>query len=235
MTVGGILGEAWQLYVRFFARFVTLALIVFAVVDLLNALVATFIGGSAGVAVLVALVTTAVSLVGTFWLQGALAYAVEDVLDGRIDTGVGQLFERVQPHLGTLIPAGLLAAIGIAIGFFLLIVPGLILLTWWALIVPVIVFERRDIGESFGRSRELVRDHGWTVFGVVLVTAILSAVASGVVQGIFSFLGIFLRYWIGGMIASALVAPFSAIAMTLVYFKLRDLREGTAPDAGSVI
>lgn len=226
MSVGGVLGESWRLYTRFFTRFFVMALIVYLVVDLLNALVATLFGHGAGVALLLALITTVVSLVGTFWLQGALVYAVDDVRDGRVDTTLGQVFERVRPYLGTLILAGILAGVGIAIGFVLLIVPGLILLTWWCLIVPVIVLEEKHVGESFSRSRELVRGHGWTVFGVVVIVAIVSSIASGIIQSIFSFLGLFLRYWIGGAIASAIVGPFIAIALTLMYFKLREL--GTA-------
>ena len=89
-------------------------------------------------------------------MQGALVYAVEDVRDGRIDSSIGELFERVRPYLGTLIISGILAGLGIAVGLVLLIVPGLILLTWWCLIVPVIVLEGRQVGEAFTRSRELV-------------------------------------------------------------------------------
>jgi hypothetical protein len=155
-------------------------------------------------------------------MQGALVYAVDDVRDGRIDSTIGQLFERVQPYLGTLIGAGILAGLGIALGFVLLIVPGLILLTWWCLISPVIVLEGKRIGESFSRSRALVRGHGWTVFGVVIISVLVSAIASGVIQSIFSFLGAFLRYWIGGAIANAIVDPFLAVALTLMYFHLRD-------------
>jgi hypothetical protein len=228
VTVGGILGEAWNLYTRFFQRFFVIAAIVYLVVNLLNALIATALGHGAGVTVLLALVSAVVSIVGTFWLEGALVYAVEDVRDGRIDTTVGQIFERVRPYLGTLIIAGILAGLGIAIGFVLLIVPGCILLTWWSLIVPVIVLEGKSVGESFSRSRELVRGHGWTVFGALIVAVILTAIASGILQGIFSFLGSFLRAWIGGTIASAVTGPFLAVTLTLAYFKLRDLREGAA-------
>lgn len=229
MSVGGILGESWKLYTRFFKRFFVLAVIVYLIVNLLNALVATAFGHGVGIAVLLALVSMAVSLVGTFWLQGALVFAVDDVRDGRIDNTVSQVFERVRPYLGTLILAGILAALGIAVGLVLLIVPGLILLTWWCLIVPVIVLEGKSFGESFGRSRDLVRGHGWTVFGVVVITAILTAIASGIIQSIFSFLGSFLRYWIGGAIASAVVGPFFAVALTLMYFALRG--EDVAADA----
>jgi hypothetical protein len=233
MTVGGILGESWRLYTRFFTRFFVIAVIVYLIVNLLNALVATAFGHGAGIAILLALITMVVSLVGTFWLQGALVFAVDDVRDGRIDTTVAQLFERVRPFLGTLILAGVLAGLGIAVGLIFLVVPGLILLTWWCLIAPVVVLEGKPVGESFSRSRELVRGHGWTVFGVVVISAILSAIASGIIQSIFSFLGSFLRYWLGGAIASAIVGPFVAVALTHMYFTLRALGEGStvAPSA----
>ena len=74
MSVGGILGESWGLYTKFFKRFFLIALIVYLIVDLLNALVATLFGHSVGIALLLALVTMVVSLVGTFWLQGALVF-----------------------------------------------------------------------------------------------------------------------------------------------------------------
>jgi hypothetical protein len=233
MSVGGILSESWGLYTKFFRRFFVIALVVYLIVNLLNAVVATLFGHGVGISVLLALVTMVVSLVGTFWLQGALVFAVDDVRDGRIDTTVGQLFERARPFLATLILAGILAGLGIAIGLVLLIIPGLFLLTWWCLIVPVIVLEGKQVGESFSRSRELVRGHAWTVFGVVVITAILSAIASGIIQAIFSFLGSFLRYWIGGAIANAVVGPFFAIALTLMYFTLRGLGEGAGAPAAS--
>ena len=231
MTVGGVLSEAWQLYTKFFTRFVVVAAIVYLIVNLMNAVVAAVFGSSVGVAVLLAVVSVVVSIVGTFWLQGALVYAVDDVRDGRIDSSISELFERVRPYLGTLIIAGFVAGIGIALGLILLIVPGLVLLTWWCLIVPVIVLEGKSVGEAFTRSRELVRGQGWTVFGIVIVTAILTGIASGIIRAIFSFLGDFLRTWLGGTIASSIVGPFFAIALTLTYFKLRELEGGRAAAA----
>jgi hypothetical protein len=85
----------------------------------------------------------------------------------------------------------------------------------------VFVLEGKRVGEAFGRSRELVRGHGWTVFGVVIIAFLASAIASGLIQAIFSGLSPFLRYWIGGTIANAIVDPFVAIALTLMYFHLR--------------
>jgi len=225
MSVGGILGESWKLYTKFFTRFFVIAVIVYLIVNLLEAILATVLRHGSGAATLLALISVVVSIVGTFWLQGALVYAVADVRDGRIDTTVGQVFERVQPYLWTLILAGILAGLGIAVGLILLIVPGLILITFWCLLVPAIVLEDKHVGDSFGRSRELVRGHGWTVFGVIIITAILSGIASGVIQAIFSFLPRFFQYWLGGSIANAVVGPFFAVALTLMYFALKDLKE----------
>ena len=57
VTFGGILGGAWELYTKFFKRFFVIALIVFGIVNLLNALVATLFGSGAGIAALLALIT----------------------------------------------------------------------------------------------------------------------------------------------------------------------------------
>lgn len=221
MTVGGVLGEAWRLYTRFFARFFLLAAIVFLITNLASAVLFQIVGRDTTLAsALVSLAATVVVVVGTYWLQGALVFAVQDVRDGRFDASNDEILHAVKPFLRTLVLAGLLGGLGIALGLVLLIVPGLVLLTWWALISPVVVLEGRPVRQSFGRSRELVRGHGWVVFAVVLVTALLSLVASLVLSAVLSFLPPFLEQWLGGTIAGAVVAPFTAIAVTLMYFQL---------------
>ena len=72
----------------------------------------------------------------------------------------------------------ILFAIGVGIGFVLIIIPGLILLTIWSVVVPVEVLEHRGILGSFGRSRELVRGNGWNVFGVIVIVWVLVFVIS---------------------------------------------------------
>ena len=43
------------------------------------------------------------------------------------------------PYVGAVAIASILASIGITVGLALIIVPGLILLTFWSLLVPCIV------------------------------------------------------------------------------------------------
>jgi hypothetical protein len=223
VTVSGILGEAWSLYTRFFTRFFVLALIVFLITGLASAVVASLVDrGSTVGGFLLGVVAVAVIMVGTYWVQGALVFAVTDARRGAVSASNEEILQRVRPFLGVLIVAGILAGFGVAIGLVLLIVPGLILLTWWALIVPVIVLEKRRVIESFGRSRELVRGHGWTVFAVVVIAAILSAVAANIISLLLSFLPDFLDQWLGSALSGAVVAPFMATAVTLMYLKLAD-------------
>lgn len=223
MTIGAVLDEAWTLFTRFFLRFFLLAAIVFGSLNLVYALVATAVSGDDGGALLLlAIVGFAAAIVGATWLQGAFVSAVQDARDGTFDASIGEVFSRVSASVGPLVGAGLLAGIGIAIGLVCLIVPGLFLLTIWAVIAPVIVIERRRALEAFGRSRELVRGYGWTVFGIVLVTGLLSLVAATLLQQAFASLPEFVQIFVGSTIAQAVVSPFGAIAIAVTYFRLRE-------------
>ncbi len=218
--MGTVLSEALDLYRRFFGRFFLIALAVFAVVDLAAALADEGISNGSGGTALLALISIVLAIVGSFWVQGAVVFAVQDVRDGRVDTSLGEIFSHVRSRLGTLVLAGVLAGLGIALGLLLLVVPGLVLMTWWALIAPVVVLEQLPAGAAFSRSRQLVRGHGWSVFGIVVVVTVVSGVASVILGAVFSFLPGFLSTWIGGAIASAIVTPWLAIALTVAYFRL---------------
>jgi hypothetical protein len=222
MSVGAVLDETWTLFTKFFMRFFTIAFAVLLVVNLVNAVLAEVVERERLGAVLLSLVFSAVSVVGTIWLQGAFVNAVRDARDGSFDAGIGDVFRSVVPRLGTLVIVGLLAGIAIGVGFFLLIVPGLILLTIWAVVAPVVMVENSGVGEAFGRSRALVRGYGLQVFAIILITSLLTLVFGGLLTAVFAFLPAFLQNWLGASIAGAIVAPFSAIALTITYFKLRE-------------
>ena len=83
-----------------------------------------------------------IELTAVFLLQAALVKAVQDIRDGRVDLSLSQTVQAAVPYLLPVAAAGILAAIGITVGLFLIIVPGLILLTFWCLIVPFIVIGR---------------------------------------------------------------------------------------------
>lgn len=226
MDIGAVLREAWDLYKRFFTRFVLVAVAVFVVLGLVEALVSS-IGDDDGIALVFwAIVGIVISIVGYFWLQGTLVEAVRDVRDGRADVPVAELFKRTQPRLPALIAAGLVAGIAVGIGLILFIVPGLFLLTHWFLIAPVIVLEGRSAGESFGRSWELVRGHAWQAFGLIALTfviVILAAIVIAIVAAVvLAPLPDVLGDWISSLVLNSLTAPFIALAWTLAYYRLAE-------------
>ena len=82
------------------------------------------LGGIAG-----ALIGAVISFAATYVVQASLIKAVQDVRDGRVDLDLSQTVRAAGPYILPVIGASILASIGIAIGFVLIIVPGLILLT----------------------------------------------------------------------------------------------------------
>src|SRR5262249_32288319 len=111
------------------------------------------------------------------------------------------------------------------IGFLLLVIPGLFLLTIWSMLVPVIVIEGRSAGEAFTRSREVVRGNGWSVFGLVIVTFLLVGIASIGIRLSFVPLPDFFEAWLRVLVAHSLTIPFAAAVLTTAYFRLTAERE----------
>ncbi|TMK78013.1 MAG: hypothetical protein E6G45_07830 [Actinobacteria bacterium] len=221
----GVIGEAWQLYKTHWRHLIALSFVVYVAVALIGALL------TAALTWLGVLIALFVSLVALFWLQAALVKAVEDVRDGRVDLSLGETFEAARPHLGSVAVAAILAGLGIVIGLLLLIVPGLVLLTWWAVIVPVVVLENRSAGESFSRSRELVRGYGWGVFGVILLVILLLFGFNLLLSLILTPLADWLQSFVSQIVSGTLTAPFIAVVLTLLYFRLRAAKEPAAEPA----
>jgi hypothetical protein len=219
MSAGEVIGGGWDLFKRFWRHLVPIALVVYLAISLV-ALVLTLIAGVLG-----AIVSVFVSIAGVFWLQAALVEAVRDVRDGRADLSIQETLKRTGPRVPTVAVAGLLAGVAIALGFVLFIAPGLFLLTIWSVIIPAIVIEGRGVTESFGRSRELVRGYGWTVCGVVVLTFLLLIGVSIVVSIILSPLDDSIQRYISDVISNTVFAPFVAATWTLMYFRLRELKE----------
>jgi hypothetical protein len=207
------------MYKAHWRHLIPIAFVVYVLISLFALLLVVLLGWFG------AFVGALIALAGVFWIQGALVIAIDDVRDGRVDLSIRETLNRVLPRLNTLTVAGLLAAVGITIGFLLLIVPGLILITLWLLIVPAIMLENRGVFESFGRSRQLVSGHGWSVFGVIVLTvAILIAVNIGLslVEAAFD------SRWLNLLLdiaSQTVTAPFLALAWTITYFELRAITE----------
>jgi hypothetical protein len=213
LDVGGVIRRVFDIYVEQASVLLPASAVVFVITGIVSALLVAAAPGLAVLALLLSLVA------GTLF-TGMVVELVADIQDGRRDHSPGELLRSATPVIGQLILVGIVAAIGIVIGFFLIIVPGLILLTIWSVAAPVVVLERPGVFASLSRSRELVRGNGWQVFGVIFVLFFLvlfvssgieiAADAAGTAAGL-----------VARVIVGVLTGPFSALAAAVLYFELR--------------
>jgi hypothetical protein len=222
LSVGDTLSEVFSTYGAHAGVLLPVAFWLFLVVAIVDGLV----GSNLGLLPLVIVVST---IAGTLY-QGMVVGLVRDVQDGRRDSSVSELLSYAAPVLLPLIGAGLLSGIGIGVGIVLLIVPGLILLTIWAVIAPAIVIERASIFEAFGRSRQLVRGNGWPVFGVIIVAFLISLIGGIIFTSIAAGIsdGPLVRI-VFSALASTITAPIGALVAGILYYRLLGIEGGSGP------
>jgi hypothetical protein len=222
VDVGKVIGETFSIYGAHAGVLLGSAVVVFVVVGVIQGLLA------ATDSFLLQLVGAAVNVIGTTLYTGFVVKLVEDVRDGKRDFTVGELFGSAAGAVGNLILNGILKAIAVTIGFILLIAPGLILLTIWAVTAPVIVVERAGAIDAFGRSRELVRGEGWSVFGAILIAFLIGiaiAIVAAAIGTAISDAGQVIMSTIGAIIA----APITALVASVLFFDLGGRSAAPAP------
>jgi hypothetical protein len=157
--------------------------------------------------------------------QAVIVHAAFQDMRGRpirlgesISVGLGRFF----PIIGLAI----VMAILVGIGFVLLVIPGLILLTMWFVGTPVCVVERKGPLASLGRSSELTKGHRWKIFGLMLLLILISAVISPLIDVAFLAVAGLAATFVVSLIWNALWGAFYAIAVVVAYHDLRAAKEG---------
>ena len=159
------------------------------------------------------------SLIGEVLYSGVVAAIVLADRGGRRST-FGEVAGSL-PYL-RLIGVDLLYVAIVALGLLALVVPGLVALTWFALVGPVTKLEGAGVRAAFRRSRELVRGNGRRVFGALLPIMIVQGLIAGAVHSAVS--GLLGEEFGGAVVASVaanlLASPFYALVVVVIYFEL---------------
>ena len=159
------------------------------------------------------------TLLGAVFYSGVVA-AGERARSG----GERQSIVEVARHLpyGPLIVADLMLVAVLFLGFLALIVPGLVFITWFALIAPVVELEDCSARHSFRRSRALVRPHFWRVACVMLPLTLLQGVLDALGEGIAeaAFGHSFFGEWAASVLPDLLASPLYALTVLALYFEL---------------
>ncbi|MCD5315432.1 hypothetical protein [Kineosporia babensis] len=225
--------------------------------------------GAGGITILIAMVQ---SLLATTIITGLLIVAVGAAVRGET-LAPGALWQRTRPRLWALLGlallllviAPLIIALGVAPGLILLLaldgaevvgaivlIVGMLLsfvaylafyLGFWSVAAPALLLENLGVAAALRRSFGLVRGTFWRVFGITLLTAVITYIVQQIFSVPFSVIGVLLAGVadfsgasgelvqllitnIGTIMAGAVVYPFTAGAVALLYLDLRMRREG---------
>jgi hypothetical protein len=217
--LSGVLTEAWDLYRRFAGHFLLISFVIYVITAILVSLLS--LAGLVG-----AILGAVLGFAATYVVQASLIKAVQDVRDGRVDLDFSQTVQAATPYILPVIGASILAGIGITIGLILFLVPGLILITFWCLIVPFIVLGGAGVFDAFGNSMRTVRGYAWRVFGTYVLVFLILIAFSLVLGLILSFLPRYASSFLNNVISGTLIAPFLALVATLIYYRLSAAHAG---------
>ena len=168
-----------------------------------------------GVMLLGLLLTIPLIALASYLAQAALTVVVAD----RARSGAmtwQQAWGVVMQNLGGLVITSILAAMGIAIGLLLCIVPGVVFSVFASLAVPVVLLEKKSGVAAIRRSIDLVKADWLRVVIVLVVFGVLSAVASWV-GGLFIPSRFHFMHMLIGDLVSIAVLPIPIVGLVLLY------------------
>lgn len=185
-----------------------------------------------GIAVII---SSILSLLGQLLCRGALTKSVSEVYLGN-ELSVNQAYKFVLPKFLTLILASIMVGLVTAMGFVLLIVPGVIFSLWFAFTTPAIVIENLKATEGMTRSKNLASGNLGKIFSVSFLVLLIAIVISMVINGPVSIVG---RIALAAnpvlhtvvtqsvsLAAQIIMIPIGSIAFILLYYDLRIRKEG---------
>ncbi|TYC53676.1 hypothetical protein FMN50_14620 [Rhodobacterales bacterium] len=142
------------------------------------------------------------------------------------------------PALSSIAPLAILSIVATflaALGFVFFVVPGIWIYGVFAVMAPAVVIERAGFG-GLGRSARLTKEYRWPIIGaflLALVCAVLINVVSLLVVGLITGIGGVVGMVISVIIfagLSAIGAGLISIVTSLIYARLREIKEGVSVD-----
>ncbi len=254
MSVGGILDQTFRLYKQHFARFLAIVAIVQVPIGLIGLLLVAQAGmldpemveagGAAaepefpvspGLAAIAAIFAVFLTVLGLTLCHAALIKSISESYLGN-EVSVGEAYGFILPKLLTIIWAGIVVGFVVMLGFFLLIVPGIIFTVWYALTIQIVVIEGRGATDAMRRSKELTSGNRGKVLAVILLAALLEVIVSLAGDFILGFVAgmvlpdtesvLLIAQSVINIITGVLAAPISATAVILLYYDMRIRKEG---------
>lgn len=217
-SVAGILAESAAVYRNHFALFVALTAVIYVPYNVFLSTLRLEPSSS-----------DLSSLVGILMI-GLMAQSLASILliwcIARIELGMEVSFVGALSFLslGTMMRVfgtALLAGGAVLMGFLLLVLPGIVLLVWFAFVNQVVIVEDMAFIPVLRRSMDLAKGYGWRILYVLALILSINLLSSAVVGQVFGEAGGVIAQGIG-----LLIVPFGVIALTRMYLDVREKKEG---------
>jgi hypothetical protein len=229
LSLGEVLDVSFGLYRSLFVPLVVVAVICQAIPMTLG----VYLGASRGLFVNIAMSLLYVALAAILGSIGVAAstFVVSDAYLGR-EISATVALQRATALLGRLIVISILTSILVGLGFMLLIVPGVILLSGLVLSTVVAVLESPPSATAaMGRSWDLTRGFRSKVFLTMVVAFLLLLVPGIAIGGAGALFGdpegaAALAILVLEAVLQIFIYPFAYVVMTVLYYDLRVRKEG---------
>jgi hypothetical protein len=246
-TLGEILSSAFNIYKANASQLILVVAVVVVPLSLVSALfsgvvfapdkvrvtntggvvVFDYAGRGLGVALLAGAIGALIAVLISAVLQAAILRAAAQATIGD-PVDVEASYRYGLKRLWSVILVSILVGLVVAVGFILLVIPGIIFLVFLSVSIPVLIVEGRRGTEAMGRSWNLVRGNFWHAFGVILVAALIVGIISGIIGAIGG--DNWAVRWIFTAIAQILTVPFASLVSVLLYLDLRARSESLSAD-----
>lgn len=165
------------------------------------------------------LLTVAVNLLGQAVYAGLAAAAVVDWRAGQPLPPLSELLRAIP--IGRLIVLDVVLTLVIAVGFLLVVIPGLVALTYLFVSPAVLKLEHLRVWAAIRRSVQLVRGNALRVFAIVVGAIGVTELAVQLVAAPFD--GVILLTAVN-LAAEGIFQPIEGLAVALVAIHLLELR-----------
>jgi len=232
LSVGTVFSEGWNRFIKHIGQAVLYALIygvgAFVVMLPFIVVVAATVGATAllgaaegklsqlsgiagGALALAFIFYIAALIVLAGWMAG-FAHVLKKLVLGE-EVEFGDMFSQFKKLL-QLVIAGIIIGIATGIGFIILIIPGVFLMTMWSQTYYLIIDKDMDAISAMSASWKRVWEDFWTVLGIVVLLLIVFGAVGFVLNLLNAIMGI-------GFIANTLLlTPLMMMAFWVLYFAL---------------
>lgn len=243
LQIGKAVSQSFAIYFRNFVPFTVLSVLVYlpwlffyglAIIPLQAEMVSGSGPRDAAAALgMMAMGAALLSMLLQYILIGAVTFGVVQQLRGE-PAALGEAVSQGLRSLGRILLAGLWVGCRVILFMLLLIIPGIWEAVRLQVAIPAAVMEGAGPGGAVARSIALTKGSRWQVFGALVVAwllAMLVGMALGAVGG--GILGasgnMDMVAWIEP-ISTVMFAPFGAVIPAVIYFMLREGKEGADLD-----